>query len=93
MPVKKWARFIIYIGLTRLIPESPRWLISKGRKDDAVKIIKRTAKVNKAHVPEHMYDIKDDDVNVEMKKGKLWHIFASAVLLKRTLILCFAWYV
>ena len=74
-----------------MIPESPRWLISKGRKDDAVKIIKRTAKVNKAHVPEHMYDVKDDDVSVEVD-GKLWHIFASAVLLKRTLILSFAWY-
>lgn len=30
----------------RLMPESPRWLITRGRIDDAKKVLERIAKVN-----------------------------------------------
>ena len=36
----------------RIITESPRWLMSKGRFDEAEKIIQNVAKVNHAKLPE-----------------------------------------
>ncbi|XP_053398326.1 organic cation transporter protein-like [Mercenaria mercenaria] len=77
-----------YLSFWWFVPESPRWLISKGREDEAIRVIRKTAKVNKTHVPEHMYDVRDDEAPPE---GKLWHVFSSPVLLKRTLILSFNW--
>jgi hypothetical protein len=49
------AGFLIRVGInlaflffiTRMIPESSRWLISQGKYDDAENIIQRIAKVNK----------------------------------------------
>ena len=73
---------------SRFIPESPRWLISMGRYDEAEVIIRRMAEVNKAHVPDKMFTTD----TVEKKKGgKLWELFTNKVLLVRTLIIFFNW--
>lgn len=48
--------------LTRIMPESVRWLVSQGRKDEAVKIIKKAAKVNGVEVPKHLLE----DTNLEV---------------------------
>ena len=42
-----------------MIFESPRWLISKGRFKKAEKILRKAAKVNKAELPEILFDEKD----------------------------------
>lgn len=36
----------------RLLPESARWLITQGRKEEALKELQRAARVNKKKVPE-----------------------------------------
>ena len=38
-----------------LLPESSRWLISKGEKEKTVKILRRIAKTNKKDVPEEVF--------------------------------------
>ena len=39
-------------------PESLRWLVAVGRKEEALKILKKAAKFNKVEMPD---DILDDD--------------------------------
>lgn len=78
----------LYLSYWWLIPESPRWLISMGKYDEAEKIIRRMAKANKAKVPDKMFTAD----TVEKKKGgKLWELFTNKVLLIRTLIIFFNW--
>lgn len=41
-------------SLTRCIPESPRWLISQNKTDQALKVIKYVAKKNRKPLPASM---------------------------------------
>lgn len=36
----------------RVLPESPRWLLAKGRLEEASKILETLARVNKKEMPE-----------------------------------------
>lgn len=83
---------VIYLSYWWFIPESPRWLISKGRLDESKKILEKVAKVNRRHIPAHLYKPSTEKKKDEQDPhAKLWHILARPVLLKRTLILMFNW--
>ncbi|XP_045198101.2 organic cation transporter protein-like [Mercenaria mercenaria] len=79
---------IFYLALWWFIPESPRWLISKGRRRESAAIIRKVADTNKVTLSESMLEVKEDDKGTH---GNLWHVVKSPVLLKRTLILCLDW--
>ncbi|KAK7476393.1 hypothetical protein BaRGS_00032393, partial [Batillaria attramentaria] len=82
---------LLLLGYWWLIPESPRWLLARGRDLEAEDIIRHAARVNKVQLPEKVFDNKTFDE--AERKEKFWHIFTSPVLLIRTIILCLNWLV
>ncbi|CAC5395440.1 SLC22A4_5 [Mytilus coruscus] len=81
------APCVLFLCYWWIIPESPRWLISRGRPEEAVKILKKVALTNKANVPEKLLRIQDEPDN----HGNLWHLFSSKVLFVRTMIIFLNW--
>ncbi|KAL4232572.1 hypothetical protein ACF0H5_007262 [Mactra antiquata] len=71
-----------------LIPESPRWLISKGRYDEAEKIIQKCAKVNKVSIPAKVID-QDSDEKTE--SASVIKMLTVPKLFFRTMIIYFNW--
>ena len=70
----------------RFIPESVRWLLVNGRKDEAREILEKVAKVNKKEMPM-------EDLHVPEKtdsKGVL-ELFKTWKMAKLSLIQIYAW--
>ncbi|XP_052807934.1 organic cation transporter protein-like [Mya arenaria] len=82
---------VFYLSFWWIIPESPRWLISKSRKKEALKIIQTAAKVNSRQAPDDVSYITG--TSLSSNQGNMWHVLRSPVLLRRWLILCFTWMV
>lgn len=45
------ANTVFCHSLFRILPESPRWLLSNGKLDEGNKIIRKIAKVNRKEIP------------------------------------------
>uniref|UniRef100_A0A665UDH9 Major facilitator superfamily (MFS) profile domain-containing protein n=1 Tax=Echeneis naucrates TaxID=173247 RepID=A0A665UDH9_ECHNA len=71
-----------------ILPESARWLITQGKKKEAIKEIRRAAKVNGRKVPEDLLD-KDETPS---KRGNLLDLFRISYLRKRAFVMSFVWF-
>ncbi|XP_062581641.1 organic cation transporter protein-like [Saccostrea cucullata] len=71
-----------------LLPESPRWLVNRGKFEEAKVVIRKIAKRNKVQVTEKQLDSLECD---ETAEGQLWHLFTSRVLFVRTIIIFLNW--
>lgn len=77
----------------RWMPESPRWLVARGRTDDADKILEKIAKQNKQTFHKEMHtNMIPFDKAVSQKTYHLGHLFSTKRLAKITIIQGFAWY-
>lgn len=82
------ASCIIFIPYWWLIPESPRWLISQGRNEEANVILQKMAKVNGTKLS------PDVVANLTIKKektGSFKDLLKSKTMCLRAVILCFNW--
>ncbi|KAJ8312983.1 hypothetical protein KUTeg_010356 [Tegillarca granosa] len=60
------------------VPESPRWLISKGKYKEAEEIIQKAARVNRVDIPKN---IIDKNTIAFTKTVGLWQLFTSRPLI------------
>ncbi|XP_044076732.1 solute carrier family 22 member 13-like isoform X2 [Siniperca chuatsi] len=72
------------------IPESARWLLGQGRTEEANKLIRRVAAINKKKIPENLLDEVTGDR--EVQSGGIKAIFTSIILMKYFFIISFAWF-
>uniref|UniRef100_UPI0037E7AD21 solute carrier family 22 member 13-like n=1 Tax=Semicossyphus pulcher TaxID=241346 RepID=UPI0037E7AD21 len=72
------------------LPESARWLLSQGKKEEAQKVLERAARVNKMKVPHDLID-KLNMGGTSANKTIL-DIFRIPYLRKRTFIMGYNWF-
>ncbi|XP_050922675.1 solute carrier family 22 member 13b [Lates calcarifer] len=73
-----------------ILPESGRWLITQGKKKEAIKEIRRAAKVNRRKVPEDLLDKLEAEGT--SKRGNMLDIFRISYLRKRALVMSYIWF-
>ncbi|XP_034412372.1 solute carrier family 22 member 13-like [Cyclopterus lumpus] len=83
-----WQAFIfLYTWWT---PESARWLLGQGRTEEANKLIRRVAAINKKKIPENLLDAVTGEQ--EVQSGGIKAMFTSTLLMKYLFIISFAWF-
>ncbi|XP_075979723.1 organic cation transporter protein-like [Anticarsia gemmatalis] len=88
----------IYIWM---LPESFRWLFSKGRYEEGVKVLKKSERINKVDVPKDHYEQvekqatkqRDDRKceNLERNQSTFNQLLKSSMIWKRLFICSFLW--
>nr|XP_057916244.1 solute carrier family 22 member 13b isoform X1 [Doryrhamphus excisus] len=73
-----------------ILPESARWLITQGRKEAALKEVRRAAKVNGREVSQDLLDKLD--VDGKPVRRSMLDIFRISYLRKRALIMSYVWF-
>ncbi|XP_071112650.1 organic cation transporter protein-like [Haliotis cracherodii] len=81
---------VLMLFMWWFIPESPRWLLSRGRDAEAEQIIRKAAEVNGVDLPPKLFD-KSTVQN--QPSARVWEMFTTPVLLIRTLVIFFNWFV
>ncbi|XP_030219110.1 solute carrier family 22 member 13-like isoform X1 [Gadus morhua] len=72
------------------IPESARWLLDRGRTEEAKELILKAAAINRRTVPQSLFE--KIAVNKTVEKGGISVLIRSPVLRKRFLIIALAWF-
>uniref|UniRef100_A0ABK9NEP8 Major facilitator superfamily (MFS) profile domain-containing protein n=1 Tax=Glossina morsitans morsitans TaxID=37546 RepID=A0ABK9NEP8_GLOMM len=91
------APLILAIFTPFLIPESARWLVSQGKVEKAVSILKRLEKMNGKHVPAETYQIfADNCLKLRQEDNKqdsysVLDLFKTPRLRRTTLLLIAIW--
>ncbi|XP_075684793.1 solute carrier family 22 member 13-like [Rhinoderma darwinii] len=73
------------------LPESPRWLLTKGRNEKAKTLLQQAARINKQELSEDL--LKQLEEGKETKSGNMIDLFRIPTLRKKTLIMCLVWFV
>lgn len=89
---------VILISYYWLVPESPRWLFAVGRIDESSAVLEKSARMNKLpteNIHQNLVIYKktlttDDSTQ---SKGNIWDLFRTPNMRKKTLCMCFNWFV
>ncbi|XP_049959060.1 solute carrier family 22 member 7-like isoform X1 [Schistocerca serialis cubense] len=93
--LRNWVYFILAatlplfvpIFLIRYLPESPRWYISKGHPEEALKVLQHIAKVNGKPVPQDMFSKLNILSQQRSPNMSVKTIFTNKNLFKNTVLL------
>nr|CAI5841743.1 unnamed protein product [Callosobruchus analis] len=104
--LRDWREFQIAISAPTMVllfyfwvlPESPRWQLSMGKKEEATRVLKKAAAYNK--LPTEAIDgditayLQKRSVNdTEGKKGNLLDLVKTKIILRYTVLMCVCWWV
>lgn len=102
--VDNWRTYILILYTPAIIimcyvwfmNESARWLLSKGRRDEAIEILKKAAKINNLDPRQLELDALGDPLlrpenQTTDKKSQLSKAIRSVIIWKRLLICSFLW--
>jgi len=70
--------FVFIYFFSRLIPESCRWLLSKGRKEEALEVLQRVAKSNGHKVTMETLE----KLPTPQRNGRVWQLFSTSSTLR-----------
>ncbi|KMZ05519.1 organic cation transporter protein [Drosophila simulans] len=93
---------LLFLCYYWIVPESARWLLMKGRKDEAFVIIEKAAKENKVEVPNEIYEQLVDEVAEKKKQDEMaasqpaatvFDLLRYPNLRRKTLLIFFDWFV
>ncbi|XP_069002078.1 organic cation/carnitine transporter 2-like isoform X2 [Embiotoca jacksoni] len=76
----------------RLIPESPRWLLSRGRVDEADAIVRDAAKKNKVEAPEVIFEGYNADQTQAKEHCNFFSLLRTSNIRNTTVILSLVWF-
>ncbi|KAL4659724.1 solute carrier family 22 member 5-like [Arapaima gigas] len=86
---------LVYIPLWWFIPESPRWLLSQGRVEEAEAILRNAAKKNRVSAPEVIFTLTQDEDKKKTKKEETYSfldLLRTSNIRNTTLILFLVWW-
>ncbi|XP_071115386.1 organic cation transporter protein-like [Haliotis cracherodii] len=73
------------------IPESPRWLLKHGKREEAKGVVANIAKTNKVQLDPQILDEVDIQME-EVIQEPFWNILKSSVMIRRLMIICYIWF-
>ncbi|KAM6314880.1 solute carrier family 22 member 13-like [Aegotheles albertisi] len=73
-----------------VLPESARWLVTKGKIEEAKKVLQKAASTNKRTIPPELLEQLEPET--QTKSGSLLDLFWKKHLRKVTLIMSFTWF-
>ncbi|XP_018565831.1 organic cation transporter protein isoform X2 [Anoplophora glabripennis] len=79
-----------------VLPESPRWQLAVGKKDEAVAVLKKAAKRNELPTDTIEQDVTEylahkDLKEVEQSKGNIIDLIRTPIMRMYTIAICFNW--
>ncbi|XP_009321776.1 PREDICTED: solute carrier family 22 member 13-like [Pygoscelis adeliae] len=85
------APIFVFFFCIRVLPESARWLVTKGRIEEAKKVLQKAASVNKRTIPPGLLEQLKPET--QTKSGSTLDLFRKKHLQKVTSIMSCAWFV
>lgn len=82
---------VVTFGLSSWMPESPRWLVSRGRVKDSIKVLNHIANVNGTTLPENAQKILEEIAAKKEKAYGIPSLFSNKQLAKITLMNIICW--
>ncbi|XP_069101860.1 organic cation transporter protein-like [Argopecten irradians] len=84
---------VLFLSYIWIMPESVRWLIIKGRTDEAMDIIERAARVNKVHIPSTILQKGREEQTTPADSScfPVFKLFSTKAMAIRSLIIFLNW--